>query len=67
MQNLLGRPAQAWCPLKIMLQHSQGLVCLTGAVPFGLLPRLLLDGQQEKAKRTLLALREAFEGGCSWS
>jgi len=50
------------CPLKIMLQHSQGLVCLTGAVPFGLLPRLLLDGQREKAKRTLLALREAFEG-----
>ena len=50
------------CPLEMLLQHSQGLVCLTGAVPFGLLPRLLLDGQREKAKQTLLALREAFEG-----
>ncbi len=50
------------CPLEMVLQHSEGLVCLTGAVPFGLLPRLLLDEHREKAKKTLLALREAFEG-----
>ena len=48
-------------PLRTVLRHSEGLVCLTGAVPFGLVPRLLLDEQREEAKSTLRALREAFE------
>ncbi|MCA1716757.1 MAG: PHP domain-containing protein [Actinobacteria bacterium] len=50
------------CPLGTVLRHSEGLVCLTGAVPFGLVPRLLLDEQREEAKGALGALREVFEG-----
>ena len=48
------------CPLEVVLRHSEELVCLTGAVPFGLLPRLLLDRRREEAKGVLRALREAF-------
>jgi DNA polymerase III alpha subunit len=51
------RPA---CPLGKILEHREGLICLTGAVPFGLLPRLILTGQREEATRTLISLREAF-------
>jgi DNA polymerase III alpha subunit len=50
------------CSLGTVLRHSEGLVCLTGAVPFGFLPRLLLSEQRNEAKRMLWALREAFEG-----
>ena len=48
------------CPLSALLQHAEGLVCLTGAVPFGYLPRLLLSGQSAKAAEALRALRGAF-------
>jgi error-prone DNA polymerase len=48
------------CPLPTLLEHSEGLVCLTGAVPFGYLPRLVLAGRGEAADRVLRALREAF-------
>jgi error-prone DNA polymerase len=48
------------CPLSTLLQHAEGLVCLTGAVPFGYLPQLLLSGQAEEAVKALQALREAF-------
>jgi DNA polymerase III alpha subunit len=51
------RPA---CPLEKVLEHREGLICLTGAVPFGLLPRLVLAGQSEEATRTLISLWEAF-------
>ena len=51
------RPA---CPLPTLLKHAGGLVCLTGAVPFGLLPRLVLSGQGERAREVLMMLREAF-------
>ncbi len=51
------RPA---CPLSVLLEHAEGLICLTGAVPFGLLPRLVLSGQGEHAKEVLGLLREAF-------
>jgi error-prone DNA polymerase len=48
------------CPLPTLLEHSEGLVCLTGAVPFGYVPRLLLAGRREEADRVLCALLEAF-------
>ena len=50
------------CPLETVLRHTEGLVCLTGAVPFGLVPQLLLDERREEAKRVLKTMREAFEG-----
>ncbi len=50
------------CSLGTVLRHNEGLVCLTGAVPFGLVPRLLLDEHREEAQRVLWALREVFEG-----
>ena len=48
------------CPLPLVLDHAEGLVCLTGAVPFGLLPRLVLAGQRDEARGALRGLREAF-------
>ncbi len=51
------RPA---CPLPTLLKHAGGLVCLTGAVPLGLLPHLVLSGQGERAREILGLLREAF-------
>jgi len=42
---------------------GDGLICLTGAVPFGLLPRLVLAGRVEEAKKVLGLLREAFGVG----
>ncbi len=51
------RPA---CPLPVVLDHAKGLVCLTGAVPFGLLPRLVLAGRRGEARDVLRGLREAF-------
>lgn len=60
------------CALETLLEHHRGLVCLTGAIPFGLLPRLVLDGgcgeaygvgeARRKARETLGLLKEAF--GC---
>src|SRR5215212_3719017 len=38
------------CPLTTLLDHSEGLVCLTGAVPFGLLPHLVLSDNSRMAK-----------------
>ncbi len=51
------------CPLATLLAYAGGLVCLTGAIPFGLLPRLVLAGRREKAGETLGLLREAFGRG----
>ena len=48
------------CPLDLLLEHASGLVCLTGAVPFGLLPRLILGGEKERAREVLFLLLEAF-------
>ena len=48
------------CPFELLLDHAAGLVCLTGAVPFGFLPRLVLGGEKEKAREILSLLREAF-------
>jgi error-prone DNA polymerase len=48
------------CPLSALPEHAGGLICLTGAVPFGLLPRLVLAGRVEEAKEVLGLLREAF-------
>jgi error-prone DNA polymerase len=51
------------CPLPTLLEHAGGLVCLTGAVPFGHVPRLVLSGRTGTADRVLRALREAFGDG----
>ena len=51
------------CPLPVALEHAEGLVCLTGAVPFGLVPRLLLGGRGKEALGVLGLLREAFGSG----
>jgi error-prone DNA polymerase len=48
------------CPLPTLLEHARGLICLTGAIPFGYLPRLVLSGRGGEAKRFLESLREAF-------
>ncbi len=48
------------CPLRTLLEHAEGLICLTGAVPFGLLPHLLLSDDAREAKKTLACLLEAF-------
>lgn len=50
------------CPIGEILDHASGLVCLTGAVPFGLVPRLILGGHREEAASVLGRLLEAFEG-----
>jgi error-prone DNA polymerase len=52
------RPA---CPLRKILEHNGGLICLTGAVPFGLVPHLVLNGRREEANAALHQLREAFD------
>ncbi len=48
------------CPLDLLPGHAGGLVCLTGAVPFGLLPRLVLAGRRREAGEVLRRLWEAF-------
>ncbi|HSK99523.1 MAG TPA: DNA polymerase III subunit alpha [Rubrobacteraceae bacterium] len=51
------RPA---CGLDLLPGHAGGLVCLTGALPFGLLPRLVLGGRGREAGDILRRLREVF-------
>src|SRR5215208_6128197 len=48
------------CSLPVVLEHAVGLLCLTGAVPFGYLPRPVLSGKVERAAKALEALRDAF-------
>jgi error-prone DNA polymerase len=48
------------CPLPAVLEHAEGLVCLTGAVPFGHLTRLVLAGRRGEAGEVLRTLREGF-------
>ena len=48
------------CSLPALLDHAEGLVCLTGAIPFGLLPHLVLSDNSGKAKEVLHRLQEAF-------
>ena len=48
------------CSLPVVLEHAAGLLCLTGAVPFGYLPRPVLSGKVERAAKALEALRDAF-------
>ena len=55
------RPA---CPLPVVLDHAEGLVCLTGAAPFGLLPRLVLYGRGAGAGEVAGLLGEAFGRDC---
>lgn len=46
------------CPLETVLEHTEGLICLTGAIPFGYVPRLVLSGRSERTR--VERLREAF-------
>ena len=48
------------CPLGTVLDHAAGLVCLTGATPFGLLPSLVLSDRADRAGEVADLLREAF-------
>jgi error-prone DNA polymerase len=49
------------CTLGKILEYTEGVICLTGAIPFGLLPRLVLNGHMEEAERVLHLLTEAFQ------
>ena len=51
------------CPIGAVLEHADGLVCLTGAMPFGLVPHLVLAGRTGEAGALLKVLREAFGEG----
>ncbi len=51
------------CPLGLLLDHTSGLICLTGAAPFGVIPRLLLSGHRRRAREILSRLSEAFGRG----
>ena len=51
------------CPLSTVVGHAEGVICLTGAVPFGLLPRLVLNNRSEEAVRALRSLSKAFGEG----
>ena len=52
------------CPLEALLRHTEGLVCLTGAIPSGFLSRRMVDaGTRKDARRALSLLREAFGPG----
>lgn len=48
------------CSPSTLFEHVEGLVCLTGAIPFGLVPRLVLGGRREEACGFLRRAREAF-------
>src|SRR5215211_6641357 len=51
------------CPIGAVLEHADGLVCLTGAMPFGLVPHLVLAGRTGEAGALLEVLCEAFGEG----
>jgi error-prone DNA polymerase len=51
------------CPLSTVLEHAADLICLTGAIPFGLAPRLVLNGRRGEAAKVLRLLLEAFGEG----
>ena len=51
---------QPLCSLDLLLDHAEGLICLTGAIPQGLLSHLLLERGQQEAERVAGSLLEAF-------
>jgi len=48
------------CPLETVLEHASELVCLTGAIPFGLIPSLVFSERGARAAVVAGLLREAF-------
>jgi error-prone DNA polymerase len=50
------------CPLSAVVERNEGVICLTGAIPFGLLPRLVLKDRRQEAMKVLRSLSEAFGG-----
>jgi len=51
------------CPFDLLLEHAAGLICMTGAVPFGKIPRRVLSNEALDAGRVLARLSEAFGDG----
>ena len=52
------------CSLDELMEHAGGLVCLTGAAPFGFLPQRVLNYRlRGDARRALSSLQEAFGPG----
>ena len=54
------------CPLPTLLEHAEGLLCLTGSIPFGLLPSMLLSRDStvsRGARRLATLLLDAFGDG----
>ena len=47
---------------EVLKQHSEGLVCLSGCLA-GAIPRMILDGNYEGAKKKALELNEVFGQG----
>ncbi len=51
------------CDLGTLLSHTEGLICLSGALPFGLIPKLALSENTDprgKSREVLSLLRDAF-------
>ena len=48
------------CSLSALIEHTDGLICLTGAIPFGYLPRLVTSSNADGGQRALGSLKEAF-------
>jgi error-prone DNA polymerase len=48
------------CSLPTLLEHAEDLICLTGAIPFGILPRLVLSEKTSAARKVLRYLLETF-------
>ena len=48
------------CSLDSIVEHADGLICLTGAIPFGLLPTRILAGTSAEAENIAARLLEGF-------
>jgi DNA polymerase III subunit alpha len=47
--------------LQLLEKHNEGIICTTGC-PSSQVPRLLLDGRKEEARRALAWYRDIFQG-----
>ncbi len=51
------------CPLDVLFGHAEGLICLTGATPSGLISHLVLAGHRGEATEVLGHLLQTFGPG----
>ena len=56
VDGFYGKPR---CDYKTLLQHTEGVICLSACLA-GRLPRLLLAGEYEAAKKHALTMKQAF-------